>query len=218
MSSPELPSFITPHDGGQAPVEEHELVAVAHNLRVTVTDLYAQYIDYVRTITVGEYMLELQLPDATGADKDYWYVAVENYCEGEPDPDALPYEIVCQSISLLRFQDDVPRNGLSYSLTPEHIVRRWDEGDAAGRDMKYKGPPAAESSAETDDDNATAARQTNWEDQSRYYDEFVVPNRRLEVQLGLNGQPPGLDEFNRIVAMITASGAVPLAQKPDESE
>ena len=210
MTSYELPDYVTPHDGSQPIVPEHEQALVSQKLESLIDDLMLQHTENVwHNGFANEDTLSLKVPDGSTAQNSYWAGIVMKKTEGyQPSGYFSPSEYSVKEVYFQKIVDDDGHDQFAYRLYGDGIVRRWDGSDVIAkiREQRELG---------IEDGNGDDADSMSWDERAdAAWDlfstiAFEAPNDRLERLMGLNEQPVSLAEIDGLIDMVTQPGVVP---------
>lgn len=140
-------------------------------------------------------------------DADSWFISVR--ARTPPDEAGgvtTASERVRKEISLQRIVSGYGRDGFSYRLFADGVVRRYDGGDP------YANPDRRALSIEEliASDNMPRDELVDLVQNSRERLVSVdIPNQRLEREMGLQLQPIGLEELDGMTDLVTQRGVIP---------
>lgn len=194
--SSSLPDFVVPHDGTQSEIPALEQARVATKFSSLVGDLLLNHITSVEHYTHSEDShLFLGLP--VGED-GRWSVTVQSRVE--PHRGLAPSEQTPCSINLQHMANGLKLEYLSYRLDSDGVVRRWTVDDMEARSQLQ------EFDYLSDEEMTDAEARTKARELLEQVSHEVLPNDRLEEEMGYNMQPVGLAEIEGLEAFLSQPG------------
>lgn len=207
-----VPDFIRPFDGSQLEVGQPEIALAAKTFDSFVSDIMLRHVEHVFNRNQRNQAWPINVVDLNKpANGGEWSISIRESILPEEHIEGIEaHDLPRKAVSLFFVDTDGhEREEFSYGLGHDGIVRRFDGGDDWALEQEINQLGLIEKPIPLPSTMSDEVRDHVFKKMFEAAGE-ARQNRELEMGLGQNNQPVGIDEINGLVEMLTSADVTPV--------